>query len=438
MNHIETTRKTRDDLFTLAENPVWAEITTKNIRTVVVILSSSRSGSTLLAELLKQTPQLLSLQGEHVPFYKLNGFSFPANQLESDWLVQAPSRDFSEISRDFISEIGNVTTSVDFRSFAFAVVLRLTLQWPQFGLSAQEWLAYAYDAHRRLLHRDMKWQSNLFLLELSRLLCADGYNINPYYYDLPKEALQASFPLSIPPQGPPHPDFCLEEPPFVVVKPHSCPTVDEIRRKPLLLKASVDAYRLPFLRQLFPHAQFKVIHLTRNPAACINGLYDGWLNHGFFSHNVKDHAVLSIAGYSHMDEWGKFWWNYDLPPNWKTMINDPLEYVCAFQWYHAHTYILEYSSQKYDIEVMRVKFEHIICSPQQRWRTIQKITKFLEIECDQPLQTIMTNMPVVMATVTPHNRRWHTRKAQLLPVVTQNHMCALSHELGYSFDEEWL
>jgi hypothetical protein len=438
MNHIETTRKTRDDLFTLAENPVWAEITTKDIRTVVVILSSSRSGSTLLTELLKQTPQLLSLQGEHVPFYKLNGFSFPANQLESDWLVQAPSRNFSEISRDFISEIGNVATSVDFRSFAFAVVLRLTLQWPQFGLSAQEWLAYAYDAHRRLLHRDMRWQSNLFLLELSRLLCADGYNINPYYYDLPKEALQTSFPLSIPPQGPPHPDFCLEEPPFVVVEPHSCPTADEIRRKPLLLKASVDAYRLPFLRQLFPHAQFKIIHLTRNPAACINGLYDGWLNHGFFSHNVKGHAILSIAGYSHIDEWGKFWWNYDLPPKWKTIINDPLEYVCAFQWYHAHTHILEYSSQKYDIEVMRVKFEHIICSPQQRWRTVQRITKFLEIECDQPLQTIMTNMPVVMATVTPHNRRWHNRKAQLLPVVAQNHISALSNELGYSRDEEWL
>jgi len=437
MNYIDAARKARDDLFALAENPAWAEITTKDIQTIVVILSSSRSGSTLLAELLKQAPQILSLQGEHVPFYKLNGYSFPANQLESDRLVQTPLGNFPEISRDFLSEIGGGTIAGDFRPFACAVVLRLILQWPQFGLSAQEWLAYVHLVHQRLLHMNMEWHDHQFLLELSRLLSIDGHSMSLHYYDLPKEVLQTSSPLS-PPQGPPHPDFCLEEPPFVVVRSRTIPSVDEIRRKPLLLKASVDAYRLPFLRQLFPYAQVKVIHLTRNPAACINGLYDGWLDRGFFSHNVKHHAVLSIAGYSQMDEWGKCWWNYDLPPHWKTTINDPLEYVCAFQWYQAHACILEDIRHTHDIRVIRVKFEDIIRSPQQRWQAIQKITKFLEIECDHPLQTIMTNMPVVMATVTPHNQRWHTRKAQLLPVVAQNHMRALSHELGYSLDEEWL
>lgn len=438
MSYIRAARKAQEEIFSLAEDSTWSDVTTKDISTVAVILSSSRSGSSLLAELLKQTPQLLALQGEHVPFYKLNGYSLSTSGLESDRIAPSTLSHFQEISRDFISEIGVASKRRDFRHFARAVVLRLILQWPHFELSAQEWLSYVDIVHRRLLSMGTEWNINRFFLELCNLLCARGYDMNPYYYDLPKQVLQHSCSAYPPPQGPPHPDFCLEEPPFILVRPRAYPTEDEIRRKPLLLKASVDAYCLPFLRRLFPHAQFRVIHLTRNAAACINGLYDGWLDRGFFSHNVKHLSELCIAGYSDVYEWGKYWWKYDLPPGWKKVIGDPLEYVCAFQWYYAHTSIFEDISAQHDIEVMNVKFEQIISSPQERWCVMQRIVEFLGIEFDRPLRSIVTNLPVVMATATPCKQRWHARREQLLPVVTQKHIVALSHELGYSSDEEWL
>src|ERR1700737_2818678 len=115
MSYIDAARKAREELFSLAEVSTWGEVTTKDISSVAVILSSSRSGSSLLAELLKQTPQLLALQGEHVPFYKLNGYSFPANGLQSDRIAQATLSHFQEISRDFISEIGVASEGRDYR-----------------------------------------------------------------------------------------------------------------------------------------------------------------------------------------------------------------------------------------------------------------------------------------------------------------------------------
>lgn len=437
MNNLDTVRKAREDVFSLSENPLWTKVSTKDISNVILILSSSRSGSTLLVELLKQTNQVLSLQGEHVPLYKINGYSFPANKLESDQVSYLNISNFSQLSKDFVSEIGIGTDKPEFGQYALSAALRLIMQWPYLGFSAQEWLAYLEKARRSLFIKSISWDESRFFIETSMIIRRDGYSINPYYYDIPKEVSQMYFPTLPFPQGPPHPEFCIEEPPFIVVRSRRLPTVDEFKKKPLLLKASIDAYRVPLLRQIFPNARFKIIHLTRNPAAAINGLYDGWLDRGFFSHNVKQHATLSISGYSDLCEWGKYWWNFDLPPGWRTIVDHPLEYVCAFQWYNAHLNIIKQIMDE-ETEFIRVKMEDIIHSIQSRWRALSNITKFMQIEFDQTLQAFATNMPVVMATAVPYNQRWRIREKQIQPVITQSPIAKLARELGYASEENWL
>ena len=140
------------------------------------------------------------------------------------------------------------------------------------------------------------------------------------------------------PQDRPDPSYCLEEPPFVVPTPRRLPTADELRRTPLLLKAPLDAYRLDVLRAVFPLARFTVVHLTRAPAASINGLYDGWLDRGFFSHRFPDR--LAIPDYSDTADWARSWWNFDLPPGWQEYTTRPLAEVCALQWRSVHEHIL--------------------------------------------------------------------------------------------------
>jgi hypothetical protein len=437
MNNIEALKRTREDIFSRIEDPLWAEVDTRDISSVILLLSSSRGGSTFLAELLKQTNQILSLQGEHVPLYKMHGYSFPANALESDQATCVQSENFSQLSRDFVAEMGVGFSEVPFERYALDAASRLVIQWPQLSISAQEWISYLRRAYRGLLLKGIQWNTGRLFLDLFGLLLKEGHNVNPYYYDISIEQLRESFPHQTFPQGPPSPDFCVEEPPFIVVRMRRPPTVEEFKNKPLLLKASLDAYRVPFLRQIFPNARFKVIHLTRNSAATVNGLYDGWLDRGFFSHNVQSHNLLSITGYSDVYEWGKHWWNFDLPPGWTTVKDHPLEYVCAFQWYSAHLSIIKQLSDN-GIEYIRIKWEDIIRSAPDRWTTLRNLMAFLHIEFDWALQHFAQEMPVVMATAIPSHRRWLARKKQIMPAISQDTIAQLAHELGYSSEEDWL
>jgi len=417
------------------------KINPEDLRQVVLIQAASRSGSSLLFELLRNSEQLLSLSGEHTPYYKIHGYSFPFQSFKSDSieLTQLGAKqNLLALSRSLISDlrVGAESENFDWQDYAHSLSVRLSLQWPQLFLPYSEWMWHIQNTYMRYRVNYQTWNTQYFFLELLKSLCREYSIINPYYYDLPRQLIEQNFPEYSQPKSPPNPDFCIEEPPFIIFSPHRRPTPKEIKTKPLLLKASVDAYRLSFVKQLFPNAELKIIHLTRNPAAGINGLYDGWLDRGFFSHNLEEVAELSISGYSDRFEFGKSWWNYDLPPNWQNMTNHPLEYVCGFQWYSANLAILNGLAEVEQNQVLRVRSEDILSSPKNRWLTISKITKFLDIEIDDAWRTCLETMPVVMATAQPHPKRWMNRHDIIWPVVSQSPIAQLAHSLDYYLQEQ--
>lgn len=434
-----------EENFTLSPNNPGREVNNQEVSQVVLIMAASRSGSSLLFELLRNSEQLLSLSGEHTPYYKINGYSFPFRSFRSDSIditQFANKHDHQNLARDLISDlrVGAEGKNFDFEDYAHSLTVRLSMQWPQLFLHYHEWMKYIRQAYRFYLLKYQTWNTKYFFIELLKCLCPEYPEINPYYYDIPKDLIEPNFPQYACPQGPPNPDFCIEEPPFITLSPYRRPTPAEIRTKPILIKASVDAYRLPFVKQLFPNAEVKIIQLTRNPAAGTNGLYDGWLNRGFFSYNVGKVTKLSIPGYSDKFEFGKSWWNYDLPPNWESMVEHPLEYVCGFQWYSANAAIVEAVAQEDKKNVLKVRAEDILASPQSRWLAINRITKFLGIEIDHSLRACVETMPVVMATARPQPRRWLKRKEMIMPVVSQFHIAQLANFLDYSLQqkEQWL
>jgi hypothetical protein len=255
------------------------------------------------------------------------------------------------------------------------------------------------------------------------------------YYDLPS-------PLDTDvaaPEGPPNTWFCIEEPPFVVVAPRRVPHVGDFADKPLLLKAPVDAYRLRLLRKLFPNAEFKYIHLVRNPASSINGLIDGWQHWGFFSHNTVGLSELSIGGDSDLAPWGRSWWKVEIPPGWQEMILQPIENVCGFQWYSAHKAIVEKVSVGKPNDILRLPFERL-----QDGRTLRdslvKVCRFVGVPYDFSFDAASRKMPVVMATARPVPGRWLGRRDRIWSVVEQDHIKELSAHLGYRMDQpdEWL
>lgn len=432
------------NLFLSPNNP-GRDLNSEEISKVVLIMAGSRSGSSLLFELLRNSEQLLSLSGEHTPYYKIRGYSFPFESFRSDSIDLTQlgvDQNPLALARDLISDlrVGAEGENFDFEEYAHSLIVRLSMQWTQLFLPYQEWMKHIRKAYKLYLLKYKTWNTKYFFIELLKCLCQEYPAINPYYYDIARELIEQNFPQYSCPEGPPNPDFCIEEPPFITLSPYRRPTAGEIRTKPLLMKASVDAYRLSFVKQLFPKAEFKIIHLTRNPAAGTNGLYDGWLDRGFFSHNVEQVAHLSIPGYSDRFDFGKSWWNYDLPPNWEKMVEHPLEYVCGFQWYSANAAIVEAVAKEDKKNVLKVRAEDILASKTSRWLTLNKITKFLGMELDYSLQTCVETMPVVMATARPHPKRWVQRKDIIWPVVSQSPIAQLAHFLDYSLQqqEQWV
>lgn len=443
--YLDYAKAVREEIFQLNNQPLWHDKSLKDVNKVVVILSSPRSGSSLLFSLLYQTEQLLSLNGEHTTYYKLNGYSFPFNNFQSDFFGN-PSinrKNFGNFSRDFLSDVcvGShraISRPEEFKEFAQILALRLVTQWPQLFLSTEQYFWHITRAYRQYLEEYSTWDYSKFSIKLLESLSIFYPEFNPFYYDIKQSLLKSYFPNMNCPKAPPNSQICIEEPPFITIKPRRRPTPEEISSKPWLLKASIDAFRLPLLKQLFPNAEFKIIHLTRFPGATINGLYDGWHHRGFFSHNLEGIANLDIPGYSDVFDWGKHWWSYELPPQWKEVINQPLEYVCGLQWSSPHQVILESLEQEKPNNVLRVQFEDIISESQQRLQTIGKILEFVGIEEDDDLKKAVDEMQPVMCSVPADETRWLKRKSLIEPVINQKSIRELTNQLGYKNSEKAL
>jgi hypothetical protein len=186
----------------------------------------------------------------------------------------------------------------------------------------------------------------------------------------------------------------------------------------------MDAYRITLLRELFPGARLRLIHLTRNPAAAINGLIDGWLHHGFFSHNLAGRAELNIADYSDRGQWGRSWWNFDLPPGWRDLVRRQLVDVCAAQWLGAHTSIMT-GLRDTDMEVLRLRAEHVL-SAGTRDLAVRRVLEFCDVRGDFPHRS-----RVVVATRPPTPGRWRARAALLKPTLQDPEVMQCATSLGY-------
>lgn len=387
-------------------------------RDVVAIVSSSRGGSSLLFDLLRTTGAFLCLEGEHSTLYRLHGLGLPPDPDSYDGCI-SPEGDTQGFLCSLASDLTVSSSSgCGIEDYVTRVVRMLAQQWSGSPLTPAEIFQVAYDAAARLSQA----RHGRVLLAIVRELRARGWPINPWYFDLPGPLIRREFPEIALPQGPP-PALVqsLEAPPFLVPRPARVP-VEADATRPLLLKASMDAYRIPFLRGLFPDARLRIIHLTRNPAAAINGLIDGWLHHGFFSHNLAGRTALTIDGYAGW--WAGSWWNFDLPPGWRCLVTQPLAKVCGAQWAAAHDAILA-SLPGQDAQIIRVRAEEVL-DARRRPCVVAQLLEFCAVRPAAP-----SRARIVLATEYPKPARWHARAPQLEPVLADPVIRECSCRLGY-------
>ena len=408
-----------------------------DIRRVVVVASSSRGGSTLVGALLRSAPGLLHLRAEVNPL-------FAAARLAEGGDADRRAALEAEIAAD----VGAPSTTLeadDVGRFAATVAWRLTAQWPDAGIDPDDVERWVRATLRELAAASDAWAPPAFPdlaafhLALLRRVRAAHPEVNPWYYDLPAHTVADAFPDAVPPSGPPGSRF-VEMPPFVLVGPWQRPDTATAASRTLVLTTPRNAFRLPVLASLFPAARVSLLHLTRNPAAAVNGLVDGWLHHGFFNCTVgvggdRREAPLRISGYSdRFPAWGTTWWNFDFWPGWEDVADQPLAAVCAEQWRRPHEAVLTWIERR-SPDWHRLRFEDVVGPTPVRRRAFAQLAGWIDVEGVQCLSGL--ELPPLMATAPPRPGRWAERADEILPAVTTGPAGHLAERLGYGDPSEW-
>jgi len=419
---------------------------TADIRRIVVINSSSRSGSSLLYALLSKLPGVVSLTGEASPFYKLNIRLNHFNPHESERIPSALIDrvfDLDGLAEDFLSDIylpGKTILSreIDAQNYTNELMLRFLLQWTDIAAEENELRNIIAEALTGYIATNTLFNTEDFYLELLERLAGRWPQINPFYYDIGTDRTALRFPSLEIPSGPPVRLFTIEEPPFILLPPGRRATAKALADSTLLLKSTVDCYRMNLLDRLFPKTEIRVIHLVRNPAATINGIFDGWHHRGFFSHNLGScfggHShikELKVKGYSDIYPHGKTWWNFDLPKGWEEYADRELLEVCAFQWRSANAEILA-NLQAGRQQFCTVHFEDIIRSVASRKLQFARMLDCMNIEQDEADRLGLDSLPVVQSTLPPQLYRWKKRKDLIGRLLEDPLVLEMSEQLGYN------
>ncbi|HMC70013.1 MAG TPA: hypothetical protein VKJ07_12730, partial [Mycobacteriales bacterium] len=309
---------------------------------------------------------------------------------------------------------------VDVTRLSRDVGFRLSMQWPHQDVGAVDVAVAEAAAEAESLKSDA-----FTAAVLSRL------GLETSAYDVTEDVMRDGI-ADAAPSGPPPPPV-IEMGPYVPLRHWRAPTRDELRHCPLVIATPRNSFRIQWLRGLFSDCRVRVIHLTRNPAASVNGLLDGWQDDGFFTTPMSE--GLRIDGYSDVHPWGDRWWKFDVPPLWRHFVRAPLAAVAAEQWRAAHLAIVEDAGS----DDLRVRYEDVVGSPEQRASAGRAMAQFLSIDENETVAAVVAGTRPVMATAPPARRRWSGSGHDLAPALAEPAVWEMAVELGYDVDERlWI
>jgi hypothetical protein len=396
----------------------------------------------MLTETLRHSADLLGLSAEMNPFLRMVGLCFPESGSGSDVLAAGhlDSLDASAsdvLSRELARDIGCPADRISAADFAAAAAWRLALQWPELSLDPHMCIDLVFEIVQRMGRGRGGRGAELVevepvFVELLAELRRRGVAVREALYDLgnPKTASTLDDPA-----GPTLGHRLLEEPPFVVPRLWRRAESAEAVAKPLVIKTPSNVYRFGFLRALFPNARLRVLHLTRNPAAAINGLYDGWQSKWFHSHRMSE--PLRVRGYTDEQPASAHWWKFDLPPGWQDYTEADLLEVCAFQWRSAHHAIISEIASG-NVDHLQIRFEDLLSGPQCRVKTLQRVARWLDIPfAGGYRRAAERGVPLVMTTARPEPGRWLSRASRIRSVLNPP-VLDLAQRLGYDDSSTWI
>lgn len=188
----------------------------------------------------------------------------------------------------------------------------------------------------------------------------------------------------------------------------------------LLEKTPENCLRLPFLTALFPDA--RVIFLTRDGRANVHSLMEGWRQPHLFPGYRTPIAVTSPG-----QERGR--WAFTLVPGWKSLVDAPLEVICAHQWVRCNEAVLDYAASPGARPILTIRYEDLVADA---GKTLDQISDFLGISPDD-IPSTGRNLPEVNTITPPDMNKWRSEVDTIERIMLL--IQPMMSKLGYSMSE---
>lgn len=170
----------------------------------------------------------------------------------------------------------------------------------------------------------------------------------------------------------------------------------------LLDKTPKNALRVPFLRSLFPDAQF--VFLSREPRGALSSLIEGWRSGRFVT-------------YPDLPDWPYWPWSFLLPADWHQLRGAPLADIAAFQWAAANRQLLEDLEALPSTTWMSVEYDDLVADPT---RVVRAVAEFAGCPFDEPLARAAGADQVPLSRFTllpPDPDKWRKHEHLIAPLL---------------------
>lgn len=162
-----------------------------------------------------------------------------------------------------------------------------------------------------------------------------------------------------------------------------------------------NALRIPFLKTMFPSAQFIYIH--RRSQESISSIIEGWRSGKFITRQ-------------HLPHWPLRRWSFPLPPKWQNLKPNSLAEIATFQWTTINALILDNLTHLSPSTWHAINYTDLIADPHTQ---IQKLCDFANITLNKSAQKIQSLPLSCRSLSAPSSDKWRKNEAEIRPILAK-------------------
>ena len=174
-----------------------------------------------------------------------------------------------------------------------------------------------------------------------------------------------------------------------------------------LEKTPKNALRIPFLRGLFPTAQFIFLH--RSPQPNIGSIIDAWQSRRFVT-------------YPRLPNWTGSPWSLLLCESWRDFIGRPIAEIASWQWASTNRKALQDLNALPDNDWISISYESLLANKAQ---ALEKLCAFMQLPDDLHIWAAQPTPNSKYTLSQPAKQKWQRHQHALqdafdkLPLVAE-------------------